>query len=159
MEFQRGERVTFDFDSGAVGKLDSENASEPPQPVFPTFVGDILERDSSQANPPVAPSLQASVNGFPAHKKRAQPSAFKQRQAKKSTNDTLHQTEDISQKARIAPQDPFRQYEQSQPTTVGDWVDSTSERQRISNENDQKLAQMSTEEIEEAQNSYLQREF
>jgi len=69
MEFQRGERVNLNFDTGAVEKLDQEEQHELRMPSFPTFVGDIQERDSSPANPPVAPSLKPNVNGFPAHKK------------------------------------------------------------------------------------------
>jgi hypothetical protein len=84
MEFQRGERVNLNFDTGAVEKLEPEDDYQTAQPTFPAFVGDILERESSPANPPAAPTLKANVNGFPAHKKRTpRMSAFKQQRAAK----------------------------------------------------------------------------
>lgn len=154
----RGQRFHVDLD------LDPDDETDHPKPPsqaspagsFFSLVKDVKERiPNAEAKSPSPPELKSSETGFPAHKKRAKLSAFKQGTAKKPTNYGLTQNEDISQKPPLAPQDPFRQHGQPQPTTVGEWVDSKSERQRISDENDQKLAQMSTEEIEEAQKELL----
>ncbi|KAJ4365637.1 hypothetical protein N0V83_008257 [Neocucurbitaria cava] len=129
MDFQKGERVFLNFDTGAVEKTDPEPDHEPPVPIFPTFVGDILERDSSTANPPVAPSLKANVNGFPAHKKRVpRVSAFKQQRAAKEQQAAAAQT----------AQAPLR------PGPNPD-----EERKAIDEENRRTLAAMSEQEIEE----------
>ncbi|KAG7009204.1 hypothetical protein G7Y79_00003g010720 [Physcia stellaris] len=154
----RGQRFHIDLDLDSDDETDhpkSPNQASPAGSFF-SLVKDVKERiPNAEAKPPSPPKIKSSETGFPAHKKRAKPSAFKQGIAKKPTNNGLTQIEDTSQKAPLAPQDPFRQHGQSQPTTVGEWVDSKSERQRISDENDQKLAQMSTEEIEEAQKELL----
>ncbi|CAO2656165.1 Nn.00g049680.m01.CDS01 [Neocucurbitaria sp. VM-36] len=132
MDFQKGERVFLDFDTGAVEKTDLELDREPhapPVPTLPTFVGDILERDSSAANPPVAPSLKANVNGFPAHRKRVpRVSAFKQQRAAKEKQAAAAQT------AQAPPR----------PGTSPD-----EERRAIDEENKRTLAAMSDQEIEQ----------
>ncbi|KAF2130144.1 hypothetical protein P153DRAFT_366611 [Dothidotthia symphoricarpi CBS 119687] len=131
MEFQRGERVNLNFDTGAVEKLEPEEDYEAPASAFPSFVGDILERDSASASPPVAPSLKTNVNGFPAHKKRVpRVSAFKQqRAAKEQQASSIAKTQD-------APK-------------AGTGFDANDEKKAIDEENMQRLDAMSEEEIEE----------
>jgi hypothetical protein len=137
MEFQRGERVNLNFDTGAVEKLDQEQ-HELPMPSFPSFVGDILERDSSPANPPIAPSLKPNANGFPAHKKRVpRVSAFKQQRAAKEQTGSQSQTA-AAPKAHDAPK----------PASAFG-VDRDEERRAIDEENRQTLAGMSDAEIEQ----------
>lgn len=137
MDFQRGERVTLNFETGAVEKLEPEASHEPTLPTFPTFVGDILERDSSTANPPVAPSLKANVNGFPAHRKRVpRVSAFKQQRAAKEQEAAA-----AAQKAQHAPRTGF---------------DPNEERRAIDEENKRTLAAMSEEEIEQERQELMQ---
>ncbi|KAF1843761.1 uncharacterized protein K460DRAFT_357448 [Cucurbitaria berberidis CBS 394.84] len=129
MDFKKGERVFLNFDTGAVEKTDPEPDHEPPVPTFPTFVGDILERNSSTTNPPVAPSLKANVNGFPAHRKRVpRVSAFKQQRAAKEQHSAAAQT------AQHAPRSGF---------------DPNEEKRAIDEENRRTLAAMSDQEIEE----------
>ena len=64
MDFQKGERVLLNFDTGAVERADSGPSREAAAPSIPSFVGDILEHDSSTTDPPVAPSLNTNVNAF-----------------------------------------------------------------------------------------------
>ncbi|RAR04689.1 transcription factor rba50 [Stemphylium lycopersici] len=139
MEFQRGERVNLNFDTGAVEKLDQEEQNLLPMPSFPTFVGDIQERDSSPANPPVAPSLKPNVNGFPAHKKRTpRVSAFKQQRAARD------------QQATATPKPPTKP--QDAPATKPRSVfapDQDEERRAIDEENRRTIAGMSDAEIEQ----------
>jgi hypothetical protein len=142
MEFQRGERVNLNFDTGAVEKLEPEEDYQTAQPTFPTFVGDILERDSSTANPPTAPSLKTNVNGFPAHKKRTpRVSAFKQQRAAKEQQAAAPSTKTTSQDAPKARSARF---------------DSNNEKQSIDDENTKRLAAMSAEEIEQERQELMQ---
>jgi hypothetical protein len=143
MEFQRGERVNLNFDTGAVEKLDQEEEHGLPMPSFPTFVGDIQERDSSSANPPVAPSLKPNANGFPAHKKRVpRVSAFKQQRAVKEQQAAA--TLRASAKTQDAPK----------PRSAFG-VDRDEERRAIDEENRRTLAGMSDAEIEQERQELL----
>jgi hypothetical protein len=143
MEFQRGERVNLNFDTGAVEKLEPEDDYQAALPTFPTFVGDILERESSPANPPAAPSLKASVNGFPVHKKRTpRVSAFKQQRAAKEQQAAAAAT------SKATTQDA--------PKVRNTGLDPAKERSSIDNENNQRLAAMSAEEIEEERRELMQ---
>lgn len=140
MEFQRGERVNLNFDTGAVEKLESEDDYQTAQPAFPTFVGDILERESSAANPPPAPSLKTNVNGFPAHKKRApRVSAFKQQRAAK---------EQAATASNPTPQDA--------PRARNAGNDLNNEKKSIDEENSKRLAAMSAAEIEQERQELMQ---
>ncbi|KAF1839592.1 hypothetical protein BDW02DRAFT_563650 [Decorospora gaudefroyi] len=141
MDFQRGERVHLNFDTGAVEKLDQEESHAVPMPAFPTFVGDILERDASAANPPVAPMLQPNVNGFPAHKKRVpRVSAFKQQRAAKEQRPAAG----VQAQAAATP---------NADAATKPWsafaLDRDEERRAIDEENRHTLAGMSDAEIEQ----------
>ena len=126
--------MNLNFDTGGVEKLDQEPDHEPPNHMFPTFVGDILERDSSASKAPVAPSLNTNVNGFPAHKKRVpRVSAFKQQRAAKEQGTTADT--------------PPLQNAPKQRSATG--FDADDERRAIDEENKRTLASMSDAEIEE----------
>jgi hypothetical protein len=139
MEFQKGERVFLNFETGGVEKTDQNPELEPEPSVIPAFdfVGDILERNPATAAPPVAPSFKPNTTGFPAHKKRTpRVSAFKQRRAaneqqaaqppKAQDASTLHSAP--PPRAKFEPDD---------------------ERRAIDEENQRRLDMMSEEEIEE----------
>ncbi|KAF2252644.1 hypothetical protein BU26DRAFT_421837 [Trematosphaeria pertusa] len=132
MSFARGERVHFDFDSGVVDKVDSEDG-RPPAPASTAFVGDILERPAA-ASPPVAPMPKANTTGFPAHKKRVpRVSAFKQQRAATGRG----------AQANGASEPP------------GAHMNASEERSQIDEENRQRLAGMSAAEIEQERNDLL----
>ncbi|KAJ4309537.1 hypothetical protein N0V94_008883 [Neodidymelliopsis sp. IMI 364377] len=137
MEFQKGERVFLNFETGGVEKTEQETAPEPTVlPAF-DFVGDILERNPSSAAPPVAPSFKTNTNGFPAHKKRIpRVSAFKQqRAAKEQQATTAPKAQDASSLNNAPP--PRAKFEPDE------------ERRAIDEENKRRLDAMSEEEIEE----------
>jgi hypothetical protein len=141
MEFQRGERVNLNFDTGAVEKLEPEDDYQTVQPTFPAFVGDILERESSATNPPAAPSLKPTVNGFPTHKKRTpRVSAFKQQRAAKE------------QQAAAASSATS----QDAPRARNAGLDLDKEKKSIDEENSKRLAGMSAAEIEEERRELMQ---
>lgn len=141
MEFQRGERVNLNFDTGAVEKLEPQDNEQFAMPTFPTFVGDILERESSPANPPSAPSQRANVNGFPAHKKRIpRMSAFKQQRAAKESQ----------------PATPANPPKQDAPRARNAAFDRNEEKRAIGEENKRTLASMSSAEIEQERQELMQ---
>ncbi|KAL5114380.1 hypothetical protein ACEQ8H_007729 [Pleosporales sp. CAS-2024a] len=141
MEFQRGERVNLNLDTGAVEKLAPDDDGESMQRAFPTFVGDILERESSIAAPPTAPALQSNVNGFPAHKKRTgRVSAFKQQRAAKE--------QQAATAAKSTPQDA--------PKSRAAGLDPSNEKRSIDEENNKRLAAMSAAEIEQERQQLMQ---
>ncbi|KAL2865985.1 RPAP1 family protein [Aspergillus lucknowensis] len=79
----RGERFVVDFDSDP----EDPPAASSPALSMPGVIGEIKER--STAVPPAPPTLK-SASGFPAHRRRAKPSAFRQRQSQtKATTATL----------------------------------------------------------------------
>ncbi|KAL6705300.1 hypothetical protein ACN47E_007110 [Coniothyrium glycines] len=145
MDFQRGERVTLDFDTGAVHKLEPGLDDGLPEPVFPTFVGDILEREPSLASPPVAPSLKKNVNGFPAHKKRVpRVSAFKQQRAAKEQQAVPALNVSDLPKSEVAPTP-----QNNEPLRTAQIPNVDAERRAIDEENQRTLAAMSDAEIEQ----------
>lgn len=141
MEFQRGERVNLNFDTGAVEKLEPEDDYESAQPAFPTFVGDILERESSSANPPAAPSPKTNVNGFPAHRKRApRVSAFRQQRAAEE------------QQAEAASKSTSPEA----PKACAAGLDPSNDKKSIDEENSKRLTAMSAAEIEQERQELMQ---
>ncbi|KAF3004921.1 hypothetical protein E8E13_006968 [Curvularia kusanoi] len=147
MEFQKGERVFLNFETGGVEKTDQQPGFEPEPESEPAalpafdFVGDILERDPSSAAPPVAPSFKPNTTGFPAHKKRTpRVSAFKQR---RTANE--QQTAPAPAPAPKA-QDASSLHSAPPPRAK---FDPDDERRAIDEENQRRLDSMSEAEIEE----------
>ncbi|KAF2481969.1 RPAP1-like protein [Neohortaea acidophila] len=100
------------------------------------FVGDVLERKPGVAVPPAPPTIK-STSGFPEHRKRDTSSRFKQR--------------NLPAKSQAKPSDlgsnEAATNNRHTPSTPMSWEEE--EKQRIDQENQQKLAQMSPDEIEE----------
>ncbi|KAL4940116.1 hypothetical protein BDV06DRAFT_230572 [Aspergillus oleicola] len=91
--------------------LDSDPEDIPPATsstlAIPGVIGEIQER--SPAAPPAPPTLK-STSGFPAHRRRAKPSAFKQRQAQpKSTTAGSEETFTDPQDEKAAIEEQNRQ--------------------------------------------------
>ncbi|KAF2707417.1 hypothetical protein K504DRAFT_458861 [Pleomassaria siparia CBS 279.74] len=138
MSFARGERVHFDFDTGGIERTGPEQ-DETPESTSTPFVGDILERAPSAANPPSAPTFKAQANttGFPAHKKRtSRVSAFKQQRAAKIESPSQNGRPNIG-------------------TSNGVKSAQDEEKRQIDEENRQRIASMSAEEIEEERNELM----
>ncbi|KAJ4300665.1 hypothetical protein N0V90_002752 [Kalmusia sp. IMI 367209] len=146
MSFARGERVYFDLDNGNIESAEQQNDEAPPPALASAFVGDILERPTGRvAPPPVAPSFKANANGFPAHKKRTpRVSAFRRERAAKGNTPTKANAET---RART---------EGEPEQTKGAGVVGEDEKRQIDEENKQRLAKMSSEEIEQEQRELLE---
>lgn len=138
-----GQRFEVDLDSS-----DDEQVSQTTAAAPFNFVGEIQERKPAAPKPPIAPTLKKNNNGgFPSHHKRPVESRFKQRkagsQADVKNNDSKASPKPSSSsfgangqgKSSNAAEEPL------------DWAEQ--ERQQIDQENSQKLAGMSAEEIAE----------
>ncbi|KAF6219351.1 hypothetical protein HO133_005176 [Letharia lupina] len=154
----RGQRFHITLDSDE--ESDGVNSSAPAQ--VPGFnfglVGDIKERTaSSNAKPPAPPRNKGSEAGFPAHKIRTAPSKFRQRRE--------NHAKEISQPKRHAGPTIASPYLAQLGSSNGNG--STASRQQIDvtdrskdpsidQENKQRLAQMSDEEIEETRKELME---
>lgn len=103
------------------------------------LIGDIVERDSRESKQVEFPVASSSSTGFPQHKRRWKGSAFKQQRSGGASNTSAHTDEN---KASI-------QY--GRQAKSFDDVEKT----RIDQENRQKLASMSPQEIAQAQDDIL----
>lgn len=152
----RGQRFHID--------LDSDEETNVPKPTIPAtqaspffgLVSDVKERaTSSDVKAPSPPRLKSTKTGFPGHNKRPGLSTFKQRRAHEaSTNDSRTKAN------RPAPTAFLRESSRNgngPSTASGVEGDPTveTERQRIDEENKQRLAQMSPDDIEEARQELM----
>ena len=153
----RGQRFHIDLDSDhEPNGAHSSRSAQLPGSNF-GLIGDIRERAaSSDAKPPASPKFKSSETGFPAHKTRTGPSMFKQRKE--------NQLKDVNQPERHA--DPniasphLSQRDKSNGIPAarsGQQIDVTNrwKGSSIDQENKQRLAQMSDEEIEEARKELM----
>ncbi|KAK0113684.1 hypothetical protein ONS95_013932 [Cadophora gregata] len=141
----RGQR--FEIDLSDDDDEQPNASSQIPQNAFPSisspFVGDVKEREI--AGPPSAPKMKSTHTGFPEHKKRTRISAFKQQRtgsAKPVVADTAN--------TFASRQSPANASSLTQNNFSMD-----EERRRIDEENRQRLAAMSAEEIEEERNELM----
>ncbi|MCJ1432610.1 hypothetical protein MMC27_001967 [Xylographa pallens] len=115
------------------------------------FVRDVCERSSvDSTTPPAAPTLKSATTGFPAHKKRVRPSAFKQQRTTavsaggEALNLGVHSASDHG----TLRTKPTGRGGNSPKGAPDDSKPSEDEKKAIDEENQQRLAQMSLEEIE-----------
>ncbi|CAD0082511.1 unnamed protein product [Aureobasidium vineae] len=131
----RGQQFSIDdFDAQNSPEVDSA-----PKVFNPfNFVADVQERKPTAAPaPPQPPAFKNSTGGFPAHRKRNVQSRFK--------------------KSRQQDVEPIAPTPQPQGNDLEDDDDDfmTTERRRIDEENRQRIAEMSPEEIEEERRELL----
>ncbi|CAK4034515.1 Hypothetical predicted protein [Lecanosticta acicola] len=131
----RGERFQLDLDSDK-----EQDSAQQSIPLPASFVGDVLERKAAAPTPPSAPGLK-SKTGFPEHKKRSFESRCKQKQAASHSSQppvalapSPHNDPGDSSGNRLSGKPKSREEE---------------EKERIDEENRQRIAQMSPTEIEE----------
>lgn len=136
MERIPGEKFTIPLDSDSGDDAPRRRRRSDPAANL-GFIKDIIEKPI-QTSPVLAPNAtNATSTGFPAHKKRG-PSKFKQRAQ-----------EDLERQRR-------RQATGPPPSAKSNTqLDEQSDRQRISDENEQRIASMSQEEIEEERKELL----
>ncbi|KAI1080928.1 hypothetical protein F5B20DRAFT_84516 [Whalleya microplaca] len=102
---------------------------------------DVKEKEVSQPKAPSFPQVKSSTSGFPEHKKRTRISAFKQKRQ------VIIPEEGRSQVFTTSSNEPLvAPRHDAHPAPAEE-----SERQKIDRENREKLASMSSQEIEDAQ--------
>jgi hypothetical protein len=134
--------MTFRGQQFSIDDFDAQNSPEvasPPKAFNPfNFVADVQERKPTAAPaPPQPPAFKNSPGGFPAHRKRNVQSRFKQ--------------------SRQQDAEPVAPTPQPESNDLEDDNDDfmTTERRRIDEENRQRIAAMSPEEIEEERRDLL----
>lgn len=132
----RGER--FELNLSDSEDEDQRQHSSAPSPA--AFVGDVLERKPAAPKPPGAPMLK-NKTGFPEHKKRTVQSRFKKEKYGSTTDDATPQSRRVVGGATRSD------------GKAKSWEEK--EKERIDQENNQKLAAMSPEEIEEERKELL----
>ncbi|KAF1817662.1 hypothetical protein P152DRAFT_510843 [Eremomyces bilateralis CBS 781.70] len=129
----RGERFHIPLDS------DDEEDPVPSPPVKQavgfSFVNDVLERSSTTPKAPAPPTVKNAA-GFPAHRKRNRTSAFKKARGHGDGTAATTQSTIPERSDRVAEKGVAK------PEKI------LSERERIDRDNQQRIAQMSPEEIE-----------
>ena len=148
----KGQRFHVDLESDdddiehRDGTLETARPSTGVSPTFNlAFVQDITERSTTSARPPSPPKLMNSVTGFPAHKLRSTSSAFK-KQWKGGRREENHHHGPRSQEMSQAQS---RGNNSTLLDTQGNESLNETDRKLIDEENQQRIARMSTREIEQ----------
>lgn len=140
----RGQRFEIDLsDDDEQPNSGSSIPSSALPSISSPFVGDIMEREIGA--PPSAPKMKSTPTGFPEHKKRTKISTFKQQRsgsAKPVVADTPN-----AFALRPTPTNPS--------SLTQNASSRDHERRQIDEENRQRLAAMSVEEIEEERNELM----
>jgi hypothetical protein len=131
----RGQRFTVDLSDNEEEFQDSRIPANATPSFTSAFIGDIKERSPG---PPSAPKFKSTATGFPEHKKRTRVSAFKQQRGGATKPADSHNAFALPK----APE-PTAHRPTQNPT------EDDEERKRIDEENKRRLADMSTEEIDE----------
>ena len=147
----RGQRFRLDLDSDDDEGPIKQQRGIALSSLGVDFVRDISERPSVHpAKPPSAPTLKSSTTGFPAHKKRVNPSAFKQQRIPATTIDGELSRPRASHAFNHEPAltTPSGLGSKASRATRKNGSLNESVKNSIDEENQQRLAQMSPEQIE-----------
>lgn len=143
----RGERFNIDLS-------DEEDGPESRRVEQAPVLGEIKERSSTA--PPSAPKLPTSQTGFPGHKKRYQGSNFKQSKFVSKVDDNIRPGMKAFDTATIRGKRPLsdRAIVHALQQKHGSKNDE-KEKVEIDAENKRRIAEMSTEEIEDARSELM----
>lgn len=145
----RGQRFRIDLSD------DETHTTKPAEPVFTSsrtlgLVADIKERSPSAPKPPSPPKIGSSGSGFPAHKRRAQTTTFKQARANQPPKASQQQRTTWSDSRSHASSHDTGQGALHSAHAENNLKNAIDEGRGIDEENRQRIAQMTTEEIEDA---------
>ena len=151
----RGQRFNIDLSSE-----DEADVAEPPKPAFSagtalSLVGDIKERSfPSTAKSPSLLGNKSAETGFPAHKIRVRQSTFKRGRA--SHPPPTKNSANVIEPSPNALGSTASEHDDAVTTGMGgeEWA-KADETRGIDEENKQRIAKMSPDEIEEARNELL----
>ena len=138
----RGERFELDLDSEEDVAAQAPRLSSLPNTTSLdlNFIKDIAERAPLATSVPTPPKLKSSGTGFPAHKKRTKPSRFRQQHGR---------AEPTLPKSSISRSGMDTAISTDITSSLDEDDIEARERRKIDEENKQRLAQMSPEEIEQ----------
>lgn len=152
----RGQRFQIDLDSDNDTDDPKPTTSAPQPSPFFGLVKDVKERTTpSQVTASTPPKAKSTETGFPTHRKRAGPSTFKQRRTHEASD---RQRDAVKIATLQQAKGDHSSHNSNEPNTLSslkDGLDHEVERQRIHEENKERLAQMSSEEIEEARQELM----
>ncbi|XXH01643.1 hypothetical protein Hte_008003 [Hypoxylon texense] len=114
------------------------------------LISDIQEREATAPKAPSLPQLKSTATGFPEHKKRTRVSTFKQKRQNLNLEQSWPKVPTPSLKEPASTSSRNAQ----QPIPLGP-NSKSDDRENIDRENNERLANMSQEEIEEAQHELL----
>lgn len=156
----RGQRFHIDLSSE-----DETDGLKPSNSSFqtglpPNMVADIKERvPSSDAEIPPPPKARNSETGFPLHERRNRPSAFRKGRGNKSAITSLQQQQQnappVADSKQAPPPNPSDPGVYAAIASKSDKSQIGDEGRRIDEENKQRIAQMSNDEIEDAQQELM----
>jgi len=149
----RGERFHIDLSSDEEEVQVDRGPSNPLPRVNLGLIGDVKERSlSATPNPPTPPTNRSALTGFPAHKKRARISAFKQQRVPPGPNLSTEKGDQDGPATTVSsatfPDEALQAASTAKPSSSHASAVSDMERHSIDEENKQRLAQMSDDEIE-----------
>lgn len=138
--------IKFDIELEAQPVEDANERVEPAS----GFVGDVQERQHATPRPPAFPSLKSST-GFPLHSKRAVSSGTRLNKKPSSVSQARTPSHPIgNRQADVGPV-----ADASAPNTLAQYGSISNDRKQIHDENEQRLAAMSEDEILEARNEIM----
>lgn len=150
----RGQRFHIDLSD------DEIDTPESAKPIFTSgrtlgLVADIKERSASAPKPPSPPKIGSSESGFPAHKRPPRPSTFKQTRANQLSNALGQQRATTSDAQFHNSSHGKGRGALPVPNKARDDNGDADEGHSIDEENKRRMAQMTTEEIEDAREELL----
>ena len=144
----RGQRFHIDLDSDHdLGENAVRESLRTSLPLNNDLVRDITERSTVTAKPPPPPKPNHSGTGFPTHRKRFGLSKFKQQQGSRSLPNAASHQPRPEETSRLSMS--FPKQSDTVADTDHDQLPDKLDRKQIDEENRQRLAQMSSSEIEQ----------
>ena len=140
-----GQRFELDLDADN-WRFDPISDERQDAPAQPSIIKEIQEHDTADIPPP--PKIRQSKSGFPEHKSRSNVSAFQRRQ-----HESQSRNKDQENTPRAQPSDAAIRHRVANKYGFDPMA---REKAEISKENEQKIAAMSEEDIEEARAELMQ---
>ncbi|MCJ1256369.1 hypothetical protein MMC24_004190 [Lignoscripta atroalba] len=158
----RGQRFHLDLDTDGEDDDSRHAASSSSSALDLGFIRDISERSTTTAQVPSPPKANASKTGFPAHKKRNRSSEFKRQreeglfQRHGSSQPSIPKSTSASHSVVPSASRGQQDIDPKSGTGLGGAVDDT-EKERIDEENRERIAHMSPVDIEQERQELMTR--
>ena len=152
----RGQRFHIDLGSDEEADVPKPTKAANQAPPLFGLVDDVKERAATfETKIPPPPKLRSTETGFPTHRNFEGSSTFKRRRAREALVQAEHATQSESLPPVQHSQSELNSEKFNADPRSEDSLTDETERQRIDEENKQRLAEMSPEEIEEARQELM----